>query len=103
MYPTLHPGQDVLSFNWAYLGKKPKVGDIVVIKKDGKELVKRIQSMDGRHMFVMGDNQEKSTDSRDFGAINLDQIVGKVVYASSHPEPAESEARLWRLVYPKFN
>ena len=83
MFPTLKPGQDIISFNWAYLGKKPKIGDIVVIKQDGKELVKRIQKVDGRRIFVTGDNSEKSTDSRHFGTVNVDQIVGKMVYASN--------------------
>jgi len=80
MYPTLHPGQDVLSFNWAYLGKKPKVGDIVVVEVNGKEIVKRVQKVDGRRIFVQGDNKEESTDSRYFGPISRDQIKGKVVY-----------------------
>lgn len=83
MFPTLHPGQDVISFNWAYLGKKPKVGDIVVIKLDGKEMVKRVAKIDGRHILVTGDNEDESTDSRDFGPISRDQIMGRVVYIDS--------------------
>ncbi len=82
MFPTLHSGQDVVSFNWAYLGRKPKIGDIVVIKHDGKEIVKRVQSIHDRKVFIEGDNETESTDSRAFGAINLDQIVGKVIYRS---------------------
>lgn len=80
MLPTLSPGQDVLSFNWAYLGRKPKIGDIVVIKKDGKEMVKRVQKVFDQEIFVSGDNMEESTDSRHFWPIKLDQIIGKVVY-----------------------
>ena len=80
MFPTLHPGQDVLSFNWAYLGRKPKVGDIVVVEVNGKEMVKRVQKVGGRRIFVEGDNKQESTDSRYFGPVNMDQIVGKVVY-----------------------
>lgn len=83
MIPTLHPGQDVLSINWFI---NPKVGDIVVIKKGGKEIVKRIQKIDDRRIFVIGDNLNQSTDSRDFGPVNMDQVVGKVIYASSHPD-----------------
>ena len=83
MVPTLHPGQDILSFNWAYFGKKPKVGDVVVVNVNGREIVKRIQKLDDRHIFVTGDNLEESTDSRDFGEVDMDQILGKVIYGSN--------------------
>ena len=77
MLPTLQPGQNVLSVNWFY---KPKVGEIVVVEVNGKEMVKRVQKVDGRHIFVEGDNKEESTDSRYFGPISRDQIKGKVIY-----------------------
>lgn len=80
MFPSLREGQDVLSFNWAYLGKKPKKGDIVVIKKNGKEMVKRVQSLNGRFIFVIGDNDKESTDSREFGSIDKSQIIGRVIW-----------------------
>ncbi len=79
MAPALREGQDILSFNWAYLIKKPKAGDIVVIKVNGKEMVKRIQSIFGQNIFVVGDNTKESTDSREFGSITKDSLIGKVV------------------------
>ncbi len=82
MFPTLKEGQDIISFNWAYLGQKPKKGDIVIIKQNGKEMVKRVQKVDGRHIFVVGDNKTGSTDSRHFGPIKQSQIIGKVIYQS---------------------
>ena len=48
MSPTLKPDQEILSFNWAYLGKKPKAGDVVVIKLNGREMVKRVQKILGQ-------------------------------------------------------
>lgn len=87
MLPTLKEGQDVLSLNWFV---NPKVGDIVVIKHDGKDMVKRIQKVDDRHIFVKGDNREDSTDSRHFGPVKIDQVVGKVIFSSeNHPERAK--------------
>lgn len=80
MLPTLKEGQDVLVFNWAYLLKKPKVGEIVVIKVNGKELVKRIQSLNDRSINVVGDNSKDSLDSRKLGSIIRKDIIGKVVY-----------------------
>lgn len=97
MVPTLQPGQDVLSFNWAYLGKKPKVGDIVVVKVNGKDMVKRIHKVNGRGVYVMGDNQGESTDSRNFGTVKMDQIVGKVIYKNDVilGSGATPESRSW--------
>ncbi len=80
MLPTLRPEQDVLCFNWAYIFSKPKTGDIVVIKVNGKEMVKRIQTSVDRHIFVIGDNKRESTDSRKFGPISVDKIIGKVIW-----------------------
>jgi len=86
MFPTLKPNQDILSFNWAYFGKKPKVGDIVVIKVNGKAMVKRVQNVYDRKVFVTGDNSQESTDSRRFGPINIDQIIGKLIYKSRNTD-----------------
>src|SRR3989344_3861020 len=77
MFPTLKEGQDILSINWFV---NPKVGDVVVIKYGGREMVKRVEKIDGERVFVVGDNPNESTDSRDFGPLNSDDIVGKVVY-----------------------
>ncbi len=83
MYPTLNDGQSVVSFNWAYLGKKPKIGDVVVLKQGDKEIIKRVQNIQDEHIFVVGDNSQESTDSRHFGVVNVNQIVGKVIYQSN--------------------
>ena len=56
------------------------MGDIIVLKYLGRELIKRIEKIEGEHVFVVGDNHDESTDSRHFGSINIDNIVGKVVY-----------------------
>ncbi len=79
MLPILKPGQDVLVFNWWML-VGIKVGDIVAIKVNGKEMIKRIQKTDDRRIFVIGDNERESTDSRKFGPINKSQIIGKVIW-----------------------
>lgn len=80
MLPTLKPGQDVLCFNWAYLFAKPKVGDIVVIKIQGRYMVKRIHYLNDRVINVVGDNIYESNDSRDFGPISYKDIVGRAVF-----------------------
>lgn len=80
MLPTLKPGQEVITFNWAYLFFKPKVGDIIVFKKAGKLMVKRIHTLNDRLIYVQGDNKEDSTDSRKFGWLSSKDILGKVIY-----------------------
>ena len=77
MLPTLKMGQDVLVWCWF---SNPKVGDIVVVKKNGKEMIKRIQKVHDREYFVKGDNKLESTDSRNFGLIDKTQIIGKVIW-----------------------
>lgn len=79
MLPTLKPGQDVLTLNWFI---KSKVGDIVVIKVNGREMIKRISKLSDREkmIYVLGDNLKESTDSRYFGLINKSQILGKVIW-----------------------
>lgn len=89
MVPSLQPGQDILSLNWFY---KPEVGDTVIIKQDGREMVKRVTKIDGRQILVRGDNTEESTDSRHFGPINVDQIVGKVIYRSGEMSCPQCES-----------
>lgn len=88
MLPTLKHGQDVLVWCWFY---QPKAGDMVVIKKNGKEMIKRVRQMSSdplrlvgdeasRGAFVQGDNEKESTDSRNFGWINKKDIIGKVIW-----------------------
>ena len=96
MDPTLHDGQVLGISRLAYVAEKPSKGDIVVLYYQGDEskyFVKRITAVPGdrvsyagrtavlgeREYFVEGDNRDHSTDSRIYGPINLDQIVGKVV------------------------
>ncbi len=80
MLPTLKPGQDVLVFNWAYIFSQPKIGDMIVIKLENKEIIKRVHYILGRKVFVQGDNQKESIDSRNFGAVDKSEIIGKVVF-----------------------
>lgn len=86
MLPTLKPGQDVLVWCWFY---KLKVGDIVAIKVNGKEMIKRISkfllgdeptSDREKMIYVTGDNGRMSTDSRKFGPIKKEQIIGRVIW-----------------------
>ena len=82
MLPLLKPGQEILVNLSAYHKSLPQVGDIVVaIRPECPDfkLVKRVKIVqDNGYCFLIGDNFLESTDSRSFGFISLDHILGKV-------------------------
>ncbi|HUQ84699.1 MAG TPA: nickel-type superoxide dismutase maturation protease [Candidatus Limnocylindrales bacterium] len=82
MSPTLKPGQNVLVSRMSYLIAKPKIGDIIAVKDpgDGKTIIKRISEVKNNKYFVLGDNKEHSTDSRKFGMLDRQNIIGKVIF-----------------------
>ena len=75
MIPTLNPGQHVLTSNCF---NHIREVDLVVAKIEGKNIIKRVKKVDERKVFLTGDNEVASTDSRKFGWIPMDSIVGKV-------------------------
>jgi type IV secretory pathway protease TraF len=48
-------------------------------------MVKRVARRAGSEIFVAGDNESASTDSRHFGPVRPSAVVGRVVYRY-HPE-----------------
>ncbi len=77
MLPSLKEGDYVLVLKTS----KIKQNDIILLKnpKDGQIIVKRVLSISPDSCFVVGDNPEKSTDSREFGWVPKSSVVGKVV------------------------
>jgi signal peptidase I len=92
MIPAIRSG-DLLLVNRAAYGlrlpwtgsymlrwKLPETGDIVVFKNPlGETAVKRCAAVEERGLFALGDNGPDSLDSRSYGYIQLDSILGKVV------------------------
>ena len=56
------------------------VGDIVLAFMDGREVVKRISEYRDGQVFLVGDNESQSTDSRTHGWLIDRQVHGKLVY-----------------------
>lgn len=56
---------------------RPKIGDVVVAKYGEKLLLKRVQKINGKKYWLQGDNEKLSTDSRNFGWISKEQVLGK--------------------------
>ena len=82
MIPTLKSGDEVLVKPHRYVHTY-KQGDCVCFyRPDQPELicVKRIQQVFGQSSFeVIGDNQACSTDSRHFGRLPVNCLIGQVI------------------------
>lgn len=77
MLPALKRGDNVLVLCWFFNLEK---GDLVSVKKQGKDLIKRVKTIKESEIFVLGDNEKVSLDSRSFGWINKKEIIGKVIW-----------------------
>lgn len=100
MVPTLNNNQKFIVNRIGYLISEPKHGDVIqFIDFDRKKLiVKRIAGTPGEEVvieinekkqkiklksqqyYVLGDNSEKSYDSRQYGPILRENIIGKLVF-----------------------
>jgi nickel-type superoxide dismutase maturation protease len=80
MVPTLTPGRIVLVRSFRTL----RVGEVVIVRHDGLEKIKRITMLEDGLVFVTGDNPEQSTDSRSFGWLPEELVVGKLLWPRRH-------------------
>lgn len=82
MQPTLQPGDEVL----LRLGSNQSfaVGDLVVLchpQQPTLKMIKRITAIAAEDRYwVQGDNPAASTDSRSFGAVPRQALLGKVTH-----------------------
>lgn len=104
MEPTFSNGQLVPVILNIYRITSPKVGDLVIFKHEGDanvRYVKRVTAVPGDKVilnsgvelilapgqyFVTGDNRDHSTDSRVFGPVGRDQLIGRVLNSVPPPE-----------------
>jgi signal peptidase I len=106
MTPAVKPGTILLVLKTAYgirlpwSGKYlffwalPKEGDVVVFyTPQGEIAVKRCAGSAGKGAFIaLGDNSRDSLDSRSYGPVPADHIVGKVI-SLSRPRPVKDNNR----------
>ena len=80
MVPLLKPGDEVLIDLNAYAQHPPYVNDVVVAQHPYRDikLIKRVIALEDGRCFLKGDNALESTDSRTFGAVKPEQILGRV-------------------------
>ncbi|MDR0503727.1 MAG: signal peptidase I [Treponema sp.] len=75
-YGFRFPWQHDYLINWA----RPEAGEVVVFFTSNGELaVKRCTSSDGKGFFAEGDNPVSSYDSRSYGLVPNNNIIGKVL------------------------
>ncbi|MDR0760516.1 MAG: S26 family signal peptidase [Treponema sp.] len=93
MVPAIHPGTVLVVNRLAYgirfpgTGKYlfrwslPKAGDVVIfLTPQGQIAVKRCGTVVGKEdFFALGDNSLESYDSRSYGPVPADSVVGKVM------------------------
>jgi nickel-type superoxide dismutase maturation protease len=75
MLPSFSHGKIVVG--WRF--RQPRVGDVVIARHHRVEVIKRISEMQDGQVFLLGDNAEESTDSRQFGWLPSHAIVAVVV------------------------
>jgi len=79
MVPTLVPDDCVL----VRYGTDYSVGDVIVFTRDENTEIKRIERIEEDGLYVVGDNDLVSLDSRSYGLIPRDTVLGRAI------------ARLW--------
>ncbi len=126
MEPTLHDGEYLSSDNLAYVTQRPQRGERTYLKRviglpgetieirGGKVWINgtaleeayldrptnssyAARVIEPDHYFVLGDNRNNSSDSRTYGAIPIDAVVGRVTFVY-YPF---SQARF--ILRPKYN
>ena len=86
MAPAFVPGDIIRVALPIASGATPRRGDAIVFwdpEMRGRKLLKRVESVESGKgsvkVFVIGDNALRSRDSRHFGSVPIEQVIGRVV------------------------
>lgn len=93
MLPGLAPGAVVVAWR-----RGVRTGDIVIARQAGREVIKRVTKIMGGRFYLEGDNSLESADSREFGPVKKEDILGivmiKLPAAVAPPKPLQTYAPL---------
>ena len=83
VYGLRLPGSGAYIFHWG----QPRKGDVVVFYTPlGEIAVKRCgEILPGARFFALGDNGSQSYDSRNYGPVPNDHIIGKALFLKEQP------------------
>lgn len=81
MLPAFRPGRIVVGTGYYSV---LKLGDAVIVRHGGLEKIKRVHLISKDHLFLTGDNEEHSTDSRSFGWLHVSAVRAKVLWPRRH-------------------
>ena len=105
MEPALLDHDRVVVDLWTYGRRPPREGEVILFfapGRDGVMMVKRVVRVDRRtgELWVEGDHAEASSDSRRWGTVRADRLVGRVVYRYWPPRRAGPVSDAGKLRLP---
>jgi nickel-type superoxide dismutase maturation protease len=80
MEPTIRAGDWVLVDTTQYATRRPRIGDVVVARdprERARAVFKRVARRNRSGVWLLGDSPHQSTDSRDFGWVGDDAVLGR--------------------------
>lgn len=84
MEPTLRGG-DLVVISTSH---EVRPGSIVMARIRGREVIKRVAAIDSEGYSLRGDNLSSSTDSRDYGFVHSQAILGAMIWKLPSARPA---------------
>ena len=86
MRPTLEPGDRVFLDPRAYAKRTPEPGEVVLARHPDQplEIAKRVSRVDESGVHLVGDNPEQSSDSRSFGPVQVEALIGRITVRVGH-------------------
>jgi phage repressor protein C with HTH and peptisase S24 domain len=77
---SMEPALSAGSFVLIWKTKRIAPGNIIAFKRDNLLYIKRVKTITDDELYMLGDNSSDSFDSREFGSIRINDVIGKVIW-----------------------